>query len=184
MLVCRFMRVTWFRLALPLLAAAGIVAPVQAKVAQGTADAIVVTQLSFFSVDDLAFGSIVASASAGTVTINPDGTRASTGGVTPIGGGFLAARFAGRGSNGQTVSISMASTPINITRVGGTQTMQVRTFVIGSTPTAVLTATPQRFRINSATGIFIFTVGAQLVVNANQTPGTYKGNYSVILNYQ
>ena len=73
---------------------------------------------------------------------------------------------------------------INITRVGGTQTMQVRTFTIGSTPTTmVLTTTPQSFRIGSLSGLFLFAVGAELVVGANQMPGDYRGNYTVILNY-
>ncbi len=97
----------------------------------------------------------------------------------------MAAAFAGRGTFNQIVTISMLATPITLTRVGGTQTMQVGTFVIGSAPTTViLTTTPQRFRITSATGIFNFNVGATLTVGPNQRDGNYAGNFTIILNYQ
>ena len=156
----------------------------QAGQGTGTTSTIVVRPLSFFPVDDLAFGSLLSGPTAGTVTLAPDGTRTSTGGATPIGGGYTPARFAGMGTYQQIVNISMAATPITITRVGGTQTMQVRTFTIGSSPsTQVLTTTPRSFSIGSPTGVFLFAVGAQLVVGANQAPGEYSGTYAVVLNY-
>ncbi|MBK8631111.1 MAG: DUF4402 domain-containing protein [Sphingomonadales bacterium] len=167
-----------------LLALAGMAAPAHAAGGAGPITTIVVKPLSFFPVDDLNFGSLLAGATAGTVTIAPDGTRTSTGGAAPIGGGFTPARFAGMGTYNQIVNISMAATPITITRQTGTQTMQVRTFTIGSSPTTqVLTTTPRSFRIGSASGIFLFSLGAQLVVGANQMPGTYTGTYTVVLNY-
>ena len=61
--------------------------------------------------------------------------------------------------------------------------MRVRTFVVGSTPTAILTTTPTRFRIAAANGIFTFPLGATLEVGANQAPGKYTGNWSITLNY-
>lgn len=169
------------------LAAASLAAssPAYAAGGSGPLTTIVVRPLSFFPVDDLTFGSLLSGPTAGTVTIAPDGARTATGGATPIGGGFTPARFAGMGTYNQIVNISMVATPINITRVGGTQTMQVRTFTIGSTPTTqVLTTTPRSFRIGSTTGVFVFAVGAQLVVAANQMPGNYQGTYTLVLNYQ
>lgn len=167
-----------------LLALTGMAAPAHAAGASGPSTVVVVRPLSFFSVDDLNFGKLLAGTTAGTITIAPDGTRTATGGATPIGGGTSPATFTGMGTYNQIVNISMVATPINITRVGGTQTMQVRTFTIGSSPTTqVLTTTPRSFRIGSLSGLFLFAVGAQLVVGANQTPGDYRGNYTVILNY-
>ncbi|HMT43326.1 MAG TPA: DUF4402 domain-containing protein [Chakrabartia sp.] len=167
-----------------ILALAGMAAPAQAAGAAGPSTVVVVRPLSFFSVDDLNFGKLLAGTTAGTIVISPTGARTSTGGVTPVGGGTSPATFTGQGTYNQIVNISMAATPINITRVGGTQTMQVRTFTIGSTPTTmVLTTTPQSFRIGSLSGLFLFAVGAELVVGANQMPGDYRGNYTVILNY-
>ncbi|HWV59931.1 MAG TPA: DUF4402 domain-containing protein, partial [Sphingopyxis sp.] len=55
--------------------------------AQGEAEAIVLRPLSFFKVNDLDFGDIIPSNAAGTVTIEPDGSRNRTGGVTLAGDG-------------------------------------------------------------------------------------------------
>jgi hypothetical protein len=142
----------------------------------------VVRPLEFIRVENLDFGRVIRSSTAGTVTIAPDGTRTKTGGVTLIGTGFQAAEFAGMGTNNQRVDVSLGANQIFVTGPGAP--MRVHTFVIGSTPTAVLTTTPRRFRINSPTGIFIFPVGATLDVGANQAPGTYNGTWTITLNYQ
>jgi Domain of unknown function (DUF4402) len=151
---------------------------------QSTAEAqiAVVTPLQFIRVENLNFGQILRGSTAGTVTIAPDGARTKTGGVTLTGTGFQPAEFAGMGTNNQRVDVSLGSNSIFITGPGAP--MRVRTFVMGSTPTAVLTTTPRRFRINSVTGIFVFPVGATLEVGANQTPGTYTGTWTITLEYQ
>ncbi len=169
--------------------AALLATPAEAKgsriAVQAIAKAIVVTQLSFFKVDDLNFGKIIAGTTAGTVTVTPTGSRSATGGVklaTDVS--VKPARFAGKGSPNQTVVIAVTSNTATLTRVGGTQKMTMDTFVIGSTPTANLTTTPLAFRIAAPTGIFTFPVGATLRVGANQTPGTYTGSFTITLNYQ
>lgn len=163
----------------------GLATPASAAPQRTEAQAVIVTPLSFFKVDDLIFGRILPSATAGTVTIAPTGVRTKTGGVTLFnGGGEQPSRFAGRGAPGQTVAISLTSTPNVLTRVGGTQTMALSTFVIGSTPTVVLTGTSQFFVINNTSGIFNFPVGATLAVGANQVAGDYAGTFVITLNYQ
>ncbi|MEY2928404.1 MAG: hypothetical protein RL367_2881 [Pseudomonadota bacterium] len=150
-----------------------------------TGKVVIVRPNVFINVQDLDFGAIIPSAAAGTVTIPPFGARTSTGGITVVPTSlFTPARFAGEGTSGQLVAISVTATSINLTRVGGTQTMAVDTFVIGSTPTMVLGTAPTLFTIGSSTGIFNFPVGATLRVNANQVEGSYVGNFTVTLNYQ
>lgn len=159
-------------------------APAWAAGGSGPSTVVVVRPLTFFSVDDLNFGKLLSGPTPGTILIAPNGARTATGGATPVGGGTSPATFTGQGTFNQIVNIAMAATPITITRVGGTQTMQVRTFTIGSTPTTqVLSTNPRNFRIGTASGLFLFAVGAELVVGANQTPGDYRGNYTLILNY-
>ncbi len=159
-------------------------APACAAAGSGTSNAAVVSRLSFFSTTDMDFGTIVRGTGSGTVVMAPTGVRTATG-VTLIGGNGTAAAFVGRGTFNQIVSISMVASPITITRVGGTETMQVGTFVIGSAPTTViLTTTPLLFRIGSANGIFGFNVGATLTVNPNQAEGNYQGSFAIVLNYQ
>lgn len=137
--------------------------------------------LVFFKVNDLNFGDIVPSGTAGQVRLYPDGSRTRTGGVTLVNNNHEPARFAGLGSYNQQVAISMTSGTIWITGPGAP--MRVRQFEIGSTPTAILSTTPLRFRIASTLGNFNFPLGARLDVNANQAPGDYSGNFTIILNY-
>lgn len=156
--------------------------PAFAETKVATAEITVVRPLSFVIDDNLDFGTVIRGATAGTVTVAPNGTRTSTGGaILANGGGHKAASFAGRGTNNQRVDISLGANSILI--VGPGLPMRVHSFVLGSTPTAVLTTTPQRFRINSATGIFAFPVGATLDVGANQAPGQYTGTWTITLNY-
>ncbi len=146
------------------------------------ADVVIVTPLSFQEVEGLHFGNILASNVAGTVTIAPNSTRTRTGGITLAGGTPHPANFAGMGSPNQRVDISLGSNAIWI--YGPGVRMRVRNFVIGSTPTAVLTTTPRRFRIASVNGLFDFPVGATLDVGASQLPGIYTGTWNITLNYQ
>ena len=143
-----------------LLSAFAIATPAFAQSsAQGEAQAIVLRPLSFFKVDDLNFGDIIASGTAGTVRIQPDGTRSRTGGVTLVGSSGRPASFAGLGSYNRQVNISLGSNTIWITGPG--QRMRVRDFEIGSTPTAILSTSPTRFRITSTLGNYQFPVVTQ-----------------------
>ncbi len=172
----------------PLLAmAAAITAltalPAAAQQAQSSAEAqaIMLRPLSFFKLEDLDFGSVLASNTAGTVRIQPNGTRTATGGVALYGADHQPAAFTGLGTPNRIVTIAMASNSIFITGPG--QPMRVHSFEIGSTPTVILSTTPLRFRINTATGAYAFPLGASLDVNANQADGDYAGNFTIILNY-
>ena len=165
-----------------LLIAPALAAPALAQGgAQGEAEVIVLRPLSFFKVNDLHFGDIIPSASAGTVTIEPDGSRSRTGGVTLAGNGGEPARFAGLGSFNRQVNISLGSNMIWITGPG--TRMRVRNFEIGSTPTAILSTAPTRFRITSPLGNYNFPVGGTLEVGANQAPGDYSGTFTITVNY-
>ena len=98
-----------------------------------------------------------------------------------MGNSHQPSRFAGLGRFNQQVTISLQSNSIWI--YGPGLRMRVRNFEIGSTPTAILSTSPLRFRIASATGAFNFPLGAILEVGANQTAGDYVGTYTITLNY-
>ncbi len=156
--------------------------PAYADTKQGNAEVTVVRPLSFVIDDGLDFGNVIRGTTAGTVTIAPNGTRTSTGGVILAnGGGHKAASFAGQGTFNQRVDISLGANSIFITGPG--VRMRVRDFIIGSTPSAPLTTAPRRFTIAAPTGVFSFPIGATLEVGANQAPGKYTGTWSITLNY-
>jgi hypothetical protein len=156
-------------------------APASAAPTQGDAEVAVVTPLSFINYENLDFGTVIRSATAGTVILAPNGTRTLTGGVSLASGSHQPASFAGRGAFNQRVDISLGSNTIVLTGPGAP--MRVRDFVIGSTPTAILSTAPLRFRIAAANGIFAFPIGATLEVGANQALGQYSGTWSITLNY-
>jgi hypothetical protein len=171
-----------------LLALALFPAQAQAKeraTVSANARAVIVANLSFFKVDDLDFGKIVAGTTAGTVVVSPTGTRTATGGVRLASSTTVkAAKFAGKGSFNQSLTIAVTSNTVTLNRAGGGDTMTMDTFIIGSTPTIQLSTTPQSFRIGTTSGIFQFPVGATLRVKASQTPGIYTGTFTISLQYQ
>lgn len=168
-------------MALAACAAAFLCSPAYADTKPGNAEITVVRPLSFVIDDNLDFGSLIPGTTAGTVTMDPTGARTATNGIVLVGGGNSPATFSGQGTFNQRVDISLGANSIFINGPGAP--MRVRTFVIGSTPTAVLTTAPLRFRIAAANGIFTFPIGATLEVGANQAPGKYTGNWSITLNY-
>src|SRR5690606_16681531 len=143
------------RLAATLLAGAAMAfsAPAHADTAQAQSRIVVVSALSFFNVQGLKFGNILPSGTAGTVRIQTDGSRITTGGVTGFGTSHQEARFAGMGVYNQTVRIRLQpNSTINLTRVGGGGSMQVNNFEISSSPLIILTNSYQNFVLGSTTG--------------------------------
>lgn len=152
--------------------------------ANGRAEIAVLRTLSFIKIDDLEFGNIIAGTAAGTVTVSPFGVRTTTGPLTVVGGSFQQAQFGGRGAPNQNLLISINANSTILRRSTGPQTMTANNFIIGSSPTQVLSTTPRQFRITSPTGVFQFGVGARLNVGANQAPGVYTGTFRLTLIYQ
>jgi len=148
----------------------------------GDAQIAVVTPLSFIQVDNLDFGSIIPSNTAGTVTISTTSVRTATNGIIVTGTGHQAARFAGMGTQNQRVRIRI--TPNSISLTGPGPAMAVNNFIIGPAPTLQQVGASPNYRILPANGIFWFTVGASLSVGANQPAGTYSGTFSATLDYQ
>lgn len=159
-------------------------APGDAGGSSADASVILVERMSFVKTADLNFGRIIPSNGPGTVILAPDGTRTLTGGIILASGESHPAGFAGYGRPNRIVTIRMGANRRLLKRAGGNETMQIDTFIIGSTPQTQLTAAPLSFRIGSSSGMFAFPLGATLHVNARQAPGVYTGTFDVILVYQ
>ena len=168
------------------LGAALIGAPATAQDDTAAVDArtLVVTPLSFVKDTDLDFGQIIASGTAGTVTMDVDGNMTSTGGVTVAGGNPLPARFWGYGTFNQTLLINVDRNSYLLTREGGTETMRLDRVAIGSRPPIQIRTNPRRFRIANPDGFFSFTIVGRLRVGANQPSGIYRGEFTVTLEYE
>jgi hypothetical protein len=149
------------------------------------AQVAIVQRGEFFKVEDLNFGAVIPSGTAGTVVVSPDGVRTRTGGVTLYGINFHPAEFAGRKPAGGNppVLLSLGSNTIQLTGPGAPMT--VRLFRGNTNPGQVLTSTPNNFQVQgTSAGAFELRIGATLDVNANQAPGTYTGTWSLTLDFQ
>lgn len=125
---------------------------------------------------DLRFGHVVRSSTAGTVLYDP-----STNVRTPAGGVTLNAADAGgvavfdvEGEKNYGYHVTVPTTPITITLVGGSATMTVTAFTTnlvsnnGSIPSSGKTQ---------------FKVGGTLNVGVDQAEGDYTGPFDVIVAY-
>lgn len=161
-------------LALPLVASPAA-AQVERKsaVPRAITQAAVIFPLTIVTKSNMDFG-YVSVIGAGTAVIDPNsGALSVTGGVTALGGTPRPATFVGAARSAAVVNIRVPNQPITITRVGGTETMQVRGFTLQGQDKRTLA------RLES----FEFNVGATLALNAGQAEGLYTGSFDVTVQY-
>lgn len=163
------MRRLTFLLSLSLLPIVPATAAPVAAATSATAHGAIVRPLSMIKTADLDYGLIVVSG-AGTAIINPvSDTLAVNGAVAKGGGAPHAAAFIGAGSGLSLIYVQQPTTPVFLTRTGGTETMTATNFTMQN----------GNFYITLATGAFAFKVGATLNVAAGQVEGTYTGTFNV-----
>ncbi len=81
------------------------------------------------------------------------------------------------------VRIRVRTNTIQLTGPGAPMTVSV--FRGNTSPSQPFTTTLRNYQVQqSSNGAFSLSVGATLAVNANQTPGTYSGEWEITLNYQ
>ena len=142
--------------------------------ATANATATIITPIAIAHVADLNFGNIVAGTGTGTVIVDTDGVRTSTGDVilpTATPGTVNAAEFTVTGLAAATYDITLPGS-IDISTTGGA-TMTVTNF----------TSTPSVTGTLAANGEQTLSVGATLTVGANQPAGTYEGSFFVTVAY-
>lgn len=170
-----------------LAATAAFASPAMAQtVSTATAEArgTILQPLTLTQVQDLDFGTVLSSATAGTVTIDANtGARSVSGGVTGIALDLgQRAEFAGVGTNGQLVEITLTPPAGNIlNRVGGGATILVNTWDLDG---GAANDTFQTRTISDVNGAFLVGVGAQFAVAASQMNGLYTANFDVTAEYQ
>jgi hypothetical protein len=106
--------------------------------------------------------------------INPNtDVMTTTGGVIHYGGTPYSALFEAVSPIKTVVHVRAPKNAITLTRIGGTETMQVNNFVVSGTGSRNVVAKET----------FTFSVGGTLYVNANQTDGVYTGTFDVEVQY-
>ncbi|MFC3713643.1 DUF4402 domain-containing protein [Sphingoaurantiacus capsulatus] len=150
----------------------------QASATQSTTGTTRILQaITLTKTSDLAFGSIVKAATAGTNTITIDQTTGARA-ITGAGGGALATSTSGRaaftvaGEGGQTFSITAPN--FSMTRTGGSETLAVTT---AAAATGTIGGT-----IGTAGNVTIGVGGAITVANTTVS-GNYTGTFNVTVAY-
>jgi len=144
----------------------------QTVTATSPAAAMIVAPLTITNTAGLHFGTIMRSAALGTVTVETDGDRTFTGGVTlsPISPVHTVATFTIEGEAGRAYTIALPTT-VNITGAG--TPMAVTAFI----------SDPAAGSYTPAGASTTLLVGATLSVAADQAAGPYTGTFDVSVNY-
>ena len=160
-------------LPIALVAPAAVVAAPIAPAVPPAGQAQLLRSLTLTKLADMDFGDL-AVAGAGTAIINPvTDTMATTGGVLTLGGTPHAAQFRGVATGSSVVNIRIPNGGVNLTRVGGTETILLNNFTLDG----------QSKRAMAQAGVFTFKVGGTLRPTAGQVDGTYSGTFDVTIQY-
>jgi hypothetical protein len=130
---------------------------------------------TFSSSQALSFGRFAA-ATAGTITVTPAGVRTSTGGVILLTSTPTAAKFTNTDNTPKMANAAVIitlPTDGSVVMSSGANQMSLRTFTSNPSGTGIMSG-----------GSLQISVGATLVVNANQPRGNYSGSIPVTIQYQ
>jgi hypothetical protein len=144
------------------------------------ANAVVVKALTITKQQNLSFGTFAGAAAVATnVIIAPGGDRSGSADLIASAAGAAAA-FTITGQANGVVTVTFPATPIEVADQAGAD------------PGVSMAIMPDSWLSDLAdialtslggTGVKTFNLGAQLEVAANQQAGTYKGTFSVFVNY-
>jgi hypothetical protein len=133
-------------------------------------------QLTINHTQALGFGTFVAN-SGGMVTVGTNGVRSAAGGVLLLNavGGSAASFNVSDSDPANSNRAYIITLPDNgtVTLTNGSNSMAVNNFVSSPSDSGVLSG-----------GAQIVTVGSTLTVGASQPPGSYSGNFSLLVEYQ
>ena len=143
--------------------------------ASAEAKATVVTVISITKTSDLNFGSFAPSATDGTVSVELDGTRSATGGITLLNQlGAQKAVFTVNGTPNARYYVKLPTEDGNTIPLTGPQ---------GADPLIITSLVHNAEGLLDEDGEEQFSVGGTLSVKANQPAGEYTGTFDVIVAY-
>ena len=124
-------------------------------------------------VQDMDFGSVVATSATGTVTIHPDGTAPMYSGVIGTGGIVIPAAFEIKGEKLQPFTIILPATPMVIPGPTGNLVIDVFKSVPAEGPNGTF----------NAQGKATVTVGATMSITDQLSAGPYSSTFDLTVTY-
>jgi hypothetical protein len=148
--------------------------------AQAEAHGRVLSTHSLINSAPLDFGTVAASATAGTVSVSAANlsTRSAGGGVTLIPSIYGAARFDGLAAPGETVVLTLSP--------AGAGALSLVDAASGASISGTLNLDQSgaTTRTADANGNFVVYVGGDFSIGVNQANGYYTGNFDLTADYQ
>lgn len=142
--------------------------------ASGTATAKIIRPITVTKNADLAFGTLVRG--AGTATVSNAGARSTGGAVVALSSTTAGnAQFTIDGEGGQAISVVVPTT-VTMTRVGGSETLDVTT-------TNDAPVSPALSNSLGSAGSLVVKVGGSLTLTAATATGDYSGPLVVSASY-
>ena len=138
------------------------------------AKATVISVISITKNSDLNFGSFAPSATDGTVSVELDGTRPFTGGITLLDQEGKRALFTVKGTPNESYYVKLPTEDGNTISLEGPQ---------GTDPLIIKSLVHDGDGTLDGNGQDLFSVGGTLSVKANQPAGEYTGTFDVIVAY-
>jgi hypothetical protein len=153
-------------------------APVATDTANAEARGVVLQPLTLTKIDDLDFGTVVGSAAAGTVTIDPDtGVRTVSGGVTEVPS-YPGQRglFQGAGTAAQDVLLTLSAPTVLVSTTNAADNVTVNSMTLDNNNATTRTI--------DSTSAFTVGVGGVFGIAANQPNGKYVAQFDLTADYQ
>ena len=143
--------------------------------ASATAKATVISVISIEKNADLNFGSFAPSATDGTISVELNGNRSVTGGITVLNQiGAQKAAFTVKGTPNESYYVKLPTEGGNTIPITGPQ---------GADPLIITSLVHDGGGTLDENGQDLFSVGGTLSVKANQPAGEYTGTFDVIVAY-
>jgi hypothetical protein len=141
----------------------------------GDADVEIMTPVVVQNDGNMDFGTIIPGTGLSRLRIDPDTgvLTVFSGNATIVGGTVSRATFTVSGDANERVRITLSQNRVDLTRVGGTETMRLNRFRLDG----------GRNRFLDTTGTAQFAVGGQIRVTANQAAGVYQGSFALTVDY-
>ena len=147
----------------------------QSASTSANAKATVISKISIVKNSDLNFGSFAPSATDGTISVELDGTRSVTGGITALNDiGALRADFTVNGTPNESYYVKLPTEEGNTIPLTGPE---------GADPLIITSLVHNAHEMLDENGQEVFSVGGTLSVKANQPAGEYTGTFDVIVAY-